>query len=443
MSVYVPFLEEISSNYTEVKELFDEHSCTTVTAIDPGKYVSSFGAPTASDIFRNMAKNNKIATGRYSIYRPKSYGVCVKHLRKLARMGGSEYLGELAYNTMACEICKVANDDENMVLCDKCNGGFHIYCLKPILPSIPADDWYCDKCRAQIDKETKERIKKINKIKRNPKQYQSTIFEFFHAEPIDHHTCGKKRCIEDINEEESSDEDYSYKRKRTVRSCRKDSKSKKISKVKPTFHCFTPSSNNKNVNKQLLSLLSSMMEKNILFTNELVYPEHITKDMNSNKIDTSKVREMIPSELVEYNQYKSLWKQGQCTPVIVKKDKIQEADEDIEKDTIICEYCGVLEILENAEHCDNDSIMDLVCTDDTKTSLVIIPEKQGNLARYLSGINNHKKSSKKQQNVYSMRYAINGEIHLLLLAKRKITKGEVLYYDYNGYKYQYPTDHFV
>ena len=34
---------------------------------------------------------------------------------------------------------------------------------------------------------------------------------------------------------------------------------------------------------------------------------------------------------------------------------------------------------------------------DPATSLVIIPEKFGNVARYLSGINNSKKESKKKQ----------------------------------------------
>lgn len=38
-----------------------------------------------------------------------------------------------------------------------------------------------------------------------------------------------------------------------------------------------------------------------------------------------------------------------------------------------------------------------VRTRDPATSLVIIPEKFGNVARYLSGINNSKKESKKKQ----------------------------------------------
>lgn len=32
-----------------------------------------------------------------------------------------------------CRICRKKNDDENMLLCDNCNKGYHMYCLKPKL----------------------------------------------------------------------------------------------------------------------------------------------------------------------------------------------------------------------------------------------------------------------------------------------------------------------
>ena len=91
-----------------------------------------------------------------------------------------------------------------------------------------------------------------------------------------------------------------------------------------------------------------------------------------------------------------------------------------------------------------------------ETSLVIIPEHFGNLARYFSGINNSdSKSRKKQvfdssccdksngQNVRSARYVIDGQIHVLLIAKRDISPGELLMFDYNGLDNNYPTSHFV
>jgi ribosomal protein L37AE/L43A len=33
------------------------------------------------------------------------------------------------------------------MLCDGCDRGFHIFCLRPILPRVPAGDWFCPSCR--------------------------------------------------------------------------------------------------------------------------------------------------------------------------------------------------------------------------------------------------------------------------------------------------------
>lgn len=43
----------------------------------------------------------------------------------------------------------------------------------------------------------------------------------------------------------------------------------------------------------------------------------------------------------------------------------------------------------------------------------------------------------------SARYVINGQIHVLLIAKRDISPGELLMFDYNGLDNNYPTSHFV
>lgn len=53
------------------------------------------------------------------------------------------------------------------------------------------------------------------------------------------------------------------------------------------------------------------------------------------------------------------------------------------------------------------------------------------------------REGKKKQNVKCVRFDVNGEARVLLIASRDIQKGERLYYDYNGYEHEYPTQHFV
>ena len=86
---------------------------------------------------------------------------------------------------------------------------------------------------------------------------------------------------------------------------------------------------------------------------------------------------------------------------------IVKAIEDIPVLTLLCEYSGEVHFSRKKLFDNNDSIMDLIRTPFSSTSLVIAPETRGNIARFLSGINNNDKN-KKKQNVNSLRLDING-----------------------------------
>ncbi|XP_012085354.1 methyl-CpG-binding domain-containing protein 9 isoform X2 [Jatropha curcas] len=45
-----------------------------------------------------------------------------------------------------CKACGVDKDDDNVLLCDKCDSGYHTYCLDPPLARIPEGNWYCPSC---------------------------------------------------------------------------------------------------------------------------------------------------------------------------------------------------------------------------------------------------------------------------------------------------------
>ncbi|XP_020291098.1 bromodomain adjacent to zinc finger domain protein 1A isoform X3 [Pseudomyrmex gracilis] len=62
-----------------------------------------------------------------------------------------------------CRICRRRRDAENMLLCDGCNRGHHLYCLKPKLTAVPAGDWFCTACKPPEIK-PKEIMKKRKKF---------------------------------------------------------------------------------------------------------------------------------------------------------------------------------------------------------------------------------------------------------------------------------------
>ncbi|XP_075666359.1 methyl-CpG-binding domain-containing protein 9-like isoform X2 [Castanea sativa] len=45
-----------------------------------------------------------------------------------------------------CKLCGVNKDDKKVLLCDKCDSGYHTYCLNPPLAKIPHGNWYCPSC---------------------------------------------------------------------------------------------------------------------------------------------------------------------------------------------------------------------------------------------------------------------------------------------------------
>eukprot|EP01018_Ginkgo_biloba_P033354 Gb_26073 [translate_table: standard] len=45
-----------------------------------------------------------------------------------------------------CEQCQSGLHEELMLLCDRCDRGWHLYCLSPPLEAVPVGNWYCLDC---------------------------------------------------------------------------------------------------------------------------------------------------------------------------------------------------------------------------------------------------------------------------------------------------------
>ncbi|THH33534.1 hypothetical protein EUX98_g693 [Antrodiella citrinella] len=57
------------------------------------------------------------------------------------RSGSNDHKAELQ-----CEVCQKKDRGEEMLLCDGCDCGFHMFCLDPPLASIPKGQWFCHIC---------------------------------------------------------------------------------------------------------------------------------------------------------------------------------------------------------------------------------------------------------------------------------------------------------
>ncbi|CAG4958104.1 unnamed protein product [Parnassius apollo] len=54
-----------------------------------------------------------------------------------------------------CQFCLSGDNEDQLLLCDSCDKGYHTYCFKPRMEKIPEGDWYCWEC---VNKARGERV---------------------------------------------------------------------------------------------------------------------------------------------------------------------------------------------------------------------------------------------------------------------------------------------
>ncbi|XP_042378180.1 histone-lysine N-methyltransferase ATXR6-like [Zingiber officinale] len=315
------------------------------------------------------------------------------------------------FETILCEECHSGDNDDELLLCDKCDRGFHTFCLRPILACVPKGLWFCPLCSAD----------------RKPKQFplvQTKIVDFFRLQ------------------RSSGPEDFGSRKRK------KRSGGLVMSKKKRKLLPFNPSEDPDRRLEQMASLATALTATGAVFSNELTYRLGMApRSANFACSEKGGMQVLSKEDTETLNLCKKMMEKGEWPPLMVVYDPLEgftvEADRFIRDLTIVTEYVGDVDYLKNREHDDGDSMMTLLSAEDPSKSLVICPDQRSNIARFINGINNHTRDGKKKQNLKCVRFSVNGESRVLLIANRDITKGERLYYDYNGSEQEYPTGHFV
>lgn len=77
-------------------------------------------------------------------------------LQILVANGWDASAAELGYKSEICQACLRGDCSNKMLLCDGCDGGYHLFCLEPPLKAVPEGDWYCEACVEQAAVEAKD-----------------------------------------------------------------------------------------------------------------------------------------------------------------------------------------------------------------------------------------------------------------------------------------------
>lgn len=52
-------------------------------------------------------------------------------------------------DVLVCELCQGGHHEDQIILCDGCDKGFHMFCLNPPMEIVPPGDWLCPMCLGQ------------------------------------------------------------------------------------------------------------------------------------------------------------------------------------------------------------------------------------------------------------------------------------------------------
>ena len=126
-----------------------------------------------------------------------------------------------------CKICRKKADPDQMLLCDSCDKGYHMYCLKPKLKSIPKGEWFCPDCKPkervrsprkkvrksfsindfESDEDEEETQNKKQKNSKNKKKVIEQDEEIKETTPPKRKAGGRRKIIESEDEEEEESEE--------------------------------------------------------------------------------------------------------------------------------------------------------------------------------------------------------------------------------------------
>ncbi|KAF4687334.1 hypothetical protein FOZ63_025869 [Perkinsus olseni] len=81
--------------------------------------------------------------------------------------GGDADLRQL-YNDLVCEVCREGTAENALLICEMCERGYHTFCLRPRLTTVPLDDWFCLDCQQAIldSQETSPPIRRSLRLQR-------------------------------------------------------------------------------------------------------------------------------------------------------------------------------------------------------------------------------------------------------------------------------------
>ncbi|KAL7090588.1 hypothetical protein ACP275_12G050900 [Erythranthe tilingii] len=295
--------------------------------------------------------------------------------------GGGDY-----YSEVRCEECGSGGREDEMLLCNKCDRGHHMLCLRPIVTRIPFGSWICPACSADNNNNNNTFIQSFTD--------QKEIFDFFRIQSGGEFA---DKC-------DDAPKDIKKRRRHTS--------TLQLRKKRRRLLTHIPSQDPARRLAQMRSLAMAMTSQNLEYTNELTYnPNMAPRSANRSSFENGGMQVLCKEDVETLKNCRALYRRGEFPPLVVAFDSLEgytvEADGPIKDMTLIAEFAGDVDYIRNREEDDCDSMMTLLSSADPSKSLVACADRLGNISRFISDINNHTTKWRKKQNIKCVRYNVD------------------------------------
>lgn len=104
-----------------------------------------------------------------------------------------------------CRLCRRKGDAEHMLLCDACDKGHHMYCLKPPIKEVPEGQWFCADCRPKETRRSERRKKPAVNDENEEEENEQSKEEEEESEEVSDEDEADSKSNSDQDESEQSD----------------------------------------------------------------------------------------------------------------------------------------------------------------------------------------------------------------------------------------------
>lgn len=138
-------LAELENDLEEYLEGVDQAMSASDLALQLGKLLPAVLPRFYRGMFHLDNKGSEEAKRRWLDAVNKATTVSRLHL--LLGILDSLVIWDLSAEHARCKICGRKDIGKTLILCDHCNQGYHLHCLRPALSEAPEGDWSCPVCK--------------------------------------------------------------------------------------------------------------------------------------------------------------------------------------------------------------------------------------------------------------------------------------------------------